>query len=161
MDELIRWLRGKADFVLLDTAPALIAADALALAAKCDGAVIVADAQKTTQAALAAVRHELSRVGVPIIGAILNRLGPAQAKRYPDQYGAYYSSSYRYRARAEKCSRTGHLRDLRRLDPQQMFERESPAAPERVPETGPEATPDVVELDPAEQVDPRERMWRS
>ena len=124
MDELIRWLRGKADFLLLDTAPALIVADAVALAPRCDGAVIVADARNTTRGALARARHELSSVGVPIIGAILNRLDRAQAKRYPDQYDGYYSSSYRYRAEESNGSRDGSARRDSERNLEQVFERQ-------------------------------------
>ena len=155
MDELIRWLRGKADFLLLDTAPALIVADALALAPRCDGAVIVADARNTTRGALARVRHELNSVGVPIIGAILNRLDRAQAKRYPDQYDGYYSSSYRYRAEESNGSRDGSPRKTSERNPEQESERQPPQEPAR------EMSPEVVEVDEAEQLDPRERMWHS
>jgi polysaccharide biosynthesis transport protein len=157
MDELIRWLRGKADFVLLDTAPALIVADAMALAPRCDGVVIVADARNTTRAALARVRHELSSVGVPIVGAILNRLGPAQAKRYPDQYGAYYSSSYRYRSDESNSFRELPPRGISKPSPGQKLE----PKPGPAPEPARDVTPDVVELDPIEQLDPSEQMWRS
>jgi tyrosine-protein kinase len=158
MDELIRWLRGKADFVLLDTAPALIVADAVALAPRCDGVVIVADARNTTRAALARVRHELSSVGVPIVGAILNRLGPGQAKRYPDQYGAYYSSSYRYPSEESNSFRELPPRGASKPSPGQKLE---PSRPRPAPEPAREVAPDVVELDPIEQLDPSERMWRS
>jgi succinoglycan biosynthesis transport protein ExoP len=157
MDELLRWLRGKADFVLLDTAPALIVADALALAPKCDGVVIVADARNTTRAALARVRNELSSVGVPIVGAILNRLGPAQAKRSPDQYGAYYSSAYRYRSEESNSFRELPPRGTSKPSPGQKVE----PRPRSAPEPARELEPDVVELDPIERRDPSERMWRS
>jgi capsular exopolysaccharide synthesis family protein len=154
MDELIRWLRGKADFVLLDTAPALFAADALALAPKCDGAVIVADARNTTQAALARVRHDLSSIGVPIVGAILNRLSPGHAKRYPDQYGAYYSSSYRYRVEEPSSSR-------RNRSPKEISERNLERALASESSVAPEVERDVVNVDPAEEREQDSRMWRS
>jgi hypothetical protein len=158
MDELIRWLRGKADFVLLDTAPALIAADALALAPKCDGAVIVADARNTTQAALARIRHDLSSIGVPIVGAILNRLSHGQAKRYPDQYGAYYTSSYRYLGEEPSSSRTNRSpREISGRNLEQALAPESQVAPE--PKREVEA--DVVRVDPAEEREPDAEMWRS
>jgi capsular exopolysaccharide synthesis family protein len=157
MDELIRWLRGKADVVLLDTPPALIVADALALAPKCDSVVIVADAGDTTRAALARVRHELSSVGVSIVGAILNRLGPAQAKRYPDQYGTYHSSSYGYRSEESNSFRELPRRGVTKPSPGRKVE----PRPRPAPEPAREVAADVVELDPIERLDPSERMWRS
>ena len=92
---------------------------------------------------------------MPIIGAILNRLDRAQAKRYPDQYDGYYSSSYRYRAEEQNGSRDGSPRGTSELNLEQVSERQPPHEPVR------EMAPDVVEVDEAERLDPRERMWRS
>jgi Mrp family chromosome partitioning ATPase len=93
MDHLLTVLRERADFILLDTTPALAVADALALAPKSDGVIIVADAAQTTRAAISRLRQQFEGVGATIIGGILNNLDPAHAKRYPG-YDRYYYASY-------------------------------------------------------------------
>jgi polysaccharide biosynthesis transport protein len=91
MDQLLAVLRGRADFVLLDTTPALVVADALVLAPKSDGVIVVADAAQTTRAAVSRLRQQFEGVGATIIGGILNNLDPSHAKRYPGYNRYYYS----------------------------------------------------------------------
>ena len=94
MDEVIESLRAVADFVLFDTTPSLVVADALELAPKVDGIVVVVDGSKTTRQAATHLRHQLERVGGLIVGGVLNNLDPGQEV----QYGRYYRSkgdSYR------------------------------------------------------------------
>lgn len=94
MDAVIGSLRSVCDFVLIDTPPSLVVADALELAPKTDGIIIVVDGSKTTRQAATHLRHQLERVGGLIVGGILNNLDPGQEV----SYGRYYSSkgaSYR------------------------------------------------------------------
>jgi capsular exopolysaccharide synthesis family protein len=100
MDELLNTLREAFDFVILDTAPALVVSDALVLAPKSDGIIVVCDASKTTRAAATQMRHQLHGVGGRVIGGILNNLDPAIAKRYPG-YGPYYRYADKYGYRQE------------------------------------------------------------
>ncbi len=73
MEELLETLRGQFDLVLLDTAPALLVADPLYLAPLTDGVVVVADATRTSRAAVDDVKDTFERVGAWIIGGIVNR----------------------------------------------------------------------------------------
>ncbi len=94
MDDVLVTLRSVADFVLIDTPPSLVVADALELAPKVDGIIVVVDGSKTTRQAAIHMRHQLERVGGLIVGGILNNLDPGQET----PYGRYYSSqdsSYR------------------------------------------------------------------
>ena len=94
MDEVLATLRSVADFVLIDSPPSLVVADALELAPKVDGIVVVVDGSKTTRQTAIHLRHQLERVGGLIVGGILNNLDPGQEA----PYGRYYSSrdaSYR------------------------------------------------------------------
>jgi capsular exopolysaccharide synthesis family protein len=104
MDEIVSTLRDVADFVLIDTPPSLVVADALELAPKSDGIIVVVDGSKTTRQAATHLRHQLERVGGLIVGGILNNLGPGQEA----PYGRYYrSASESYRKPTRKARKEG------------------------------------------------------
>jgi polysaccharide biosynthesis transport protein len=94
MGELIAELREVADFVIVDTAPILLVADALALAPLVEGVIFVADSEVTTRGAVAHAREQLEQVGAPIIGAVFNNFDPSKARNYSPY--AYYPYRYRY-----------------------------------------------------------------
>jgi capsular exopolysaccharide synthesis family protein len=95
MGELVADLREVADFVILDTAPILLVADALALSPLVDGVLIVADAESTSRSAVTNAREQLDQVGAPLFGAVLNDFDPSKARAYPN-YGGYYGYRQRY-----------------------------------------------------------------
>ncbi len=95
MGELIDDLRDASDFVVIDTAPVLLVADALALAPLVDGVLFVADAQNTSRAAVTQARDQLEQLGARVIGAVLNNVDPNKARAYSKHYG-YYSGYHRY-----------------------------------------------------------------
>lgn len=92
---LLTELGRQADFVVVDTAPLLVA-DALTLAQVVDGVVLVAAAQ-TSRTAITHARTQLDSVGANVVGAVLNKFKPRRAR----QRGSYYASHYgaRYPAR--------------------------------------------------------------
>jgi tyrosine-protein kinase len=95
MSEVISGLKEVADFVILDTAPVLLVADALALSPFVDGCLLVADAEHTSRGAVTHAREQLEQVGTPIVGAVLNDFDPSKARAY--RYDGYYSvPNYRY-----------------------------------------------------------------
>jgi non-specific protein-tyrosine kinase len=96
MAEIISGLREVADFVIIDTAPVLAVADALALAPRCDGVLLVADAGETTHTGIRIAREQIEKVGGDIVGGVYNNFDPSKAKTY----GSYrYYSSYGYGGR--------------------------------------------------------------
>src|SRR4051812_9147204 len=97
MDDFLEELRKVADFVLLDTPPSLVVSDALGLAPKADGSIVVVDAASTHRSALSHLRSQLDRVGGNVIGSILNNLDRQRSKYY-DRYGGYYQAGERYKA---------------------------------------------------------------
>ena len=106
MEEVLTTLRRIADFVLLDTPPALVVADALGIASKADGVLVVADASKTHRSALVYTRTQLERAGGEVFGGILNNLDPGAAKR--TYYGSYtYDGGDRYKTKAGSNGQTG------------------------------------------------------
>lgn len=85
-------LEKQGDFVLIDTAPVLVVADALVLTRLVDAVILVADAQRTSKAAVDQARHQLHQVDARIIGSVLNNLDPRKASGYY-AYGGYSSLS--------------------------------------------------------------------
>jgi|SRR6266567_811281 len=96
MGELLVELREVADFVVIDTAPILLVADALALAPLVDGVLFVADSEVSTRGSVNHAREQLEQVGAPILGAIYNNFDPSKGRTYYP-YSGYYGPYYRYR----------------------------------------------------------------
>jgi Mrp family chromosome partitioning ATPase/capsular polysaccharide biosynthesis protein len=70
------------DFVLLDSPPATVAADAVALAAHVDGVIVVASAVRSSSRVVAALRQRLDQVGARVIGGVMIGKGPAARHRH-------------------------------------------------------------------------------
>jgi len=108
MTKLLVALRAHADYILLDTPPVLAVADALLLAPRTDGVIVIADAGTTTRSALAATRQELEQVGAKVLGGVLNNLDPKRARSYPSYVRDYYGYGYgRYTSKG-RTSENGH-----------------------------------------------------
>ncbi len=88
MGEILAGLRDVADYVIIDTAPMLLVADALALGPLVDGVLFVADSEHTSRSAVAHAREQLDQVGAAVIGSVLNNFDPSKAKAYR-HYGYY------------------------------------------------------------------------
>ncbi len=107
MERVLDELRARFDIVLLDTPPALVVSDALALAPRSDGVLLVVDAT-TRRAAVVHLSQEFEGVGGRILGGILSNLDSKEAKRYPGSYRSRYSSG---NYRAEEAIESGWSRD--------------------------------------------------
>ena len=79
---LLGTLRANFDLILLDTPPALATADLTLVAPYADGAVLVAEADKTDLDAMTQVAGELAGAGLTRIGAVLNRFHAAGSVGY-------------------------------------------------------------------------------
>jgi polysaccharide biosynthesis transport protein len=72
MTRLLDELRLRFDFILLDTAPAIVVADAFSLVPLTDGVIVVAQTAKTRRSAISHVRRQFERMGAVILGGVLN-----------------------------------------------------------------------------------------
>lgn len=93
-DRMIRLLesfRASADFTIIDTAPALLVTDALAMAPHVDAVLYVASSD-TERGTVARARVQLEQVGANVVGAVLNKFDPAKSSGY--DYA--YRYTYRY-----------------------------------------------------------------
>lgn len=79
-------LRSRFDTVVIDTPPMMVASDAVLLAPLCDACVLVVSSGQTDAEALVQSQRELEDAGGHVIGVVLNRFDPAEA-RYRSTYG--------------------------------------------------------------------------
>ena len=87
MQELMSTWREEYDHVIVDTPPVLPFADALALAARADGVILVTRSDVSQTKALLRARDVLSRSGANILGFVLNAVRrPEYFKAYPAYY---------------------------------------------------------------------------
>jgi capsular exopolysaccharide synthesis family protein len=82
MRQFLKEQRDLFDFIILDCPPALVVADAMALAPLADAVLVVADAKESDREAVSRLREELDQVGGKIVGAVLNRSKQATKSSY-------------------------------------------------------------------------------
>jgi capsular exopolysaccharide synthesis family protein len=87
--QLWNQLRDLSDFVLVDSPPVLPVADALILASRLDGTIVVLNATGTHRSAGVHAQESLQRVDARILGSVLNNFD-ASGGNYGSAYGAYY-----------------------------------------------------------------------
>lgn len=99
LGQLIASLRASADFVIIDSPPAMGMADAALLAAHADGAIVIATQGRTIRARLTDALLALGANGASVLGIVVNR----STRRLPRTYSAYYlrESSVRRPAAAD------------------------------------------------------------
>jgi polysaccharide biosynthesis transport protein len=104
MIDFISERRGVVDFIVIDCPPLLVVADGLELAARVDGILYVADAERTPRAALKEARRQLEWVGARVLGAVLNNAPLVRASSYG------YLPTRGYDVPAERASANGGRR---------------------------------------------------
>ncbi len=90
MQAILRQLREQADVLILDTPPMMAVTDAVVLAPRVDGVLLVARPGGTKISALRTAVEQLRRTGANILGVVLNEV---QMKGYRYRY---YSNMYYY-----------------------------------------------------------------
>jgi capsular exopolysaccharide synthesis family protein len=89
MKEFLALAGAKFDFVLIDTPPVAILADAIILSRLVDGVVMVAEVGKTSRNAFTRVCKILKEAKVRLLGVFLNKVSINSSDHY--YYSAYYS----------------------------------------------------------------------
>ena len=115
MRDLIDNLKDDFDYVLFDTPPVLLFSDALGLASRCDGTILIASAKTTDGRAFDHAVDLLGDVEADLLGAVLNRYDSSSLLQgYGYNYG--YAHSYKRLAEhyAEEQNKGGVLSWLRR-----------------------------------------------
>ncbi|RQQ47555.1 tyrosine protein kinase [Burkholderia stagnalis] len=99
LGSLLEVLRARYDYVLIDTPPVLVAADATMIARHVPVALMIVRAEQTRVGDLREALKRLSRGGVMPAGAVLNGLLP-RLGRYGGKYGGYRYTRYEYSERS-------------------------------------------------------------
>lgn len=87
-DELVKRLSAEHQFVIVDTPPVLPVADALVIAPRMDGVVLVAQLGRTRRDEIRRARTSIDDAGVPILGIVANLAARAGGRRYRYEYGS-------------------------------------------------------------------------
>ena len=90
--ELLSWLEGRFDAVVIDTAPVLAFTDAALISVVADGTLVVARVRKTDGNKLREAVEKLRRVGAPLAGIVLNGAAVDSSSTY---YYEYYDGEDR------------------------------------------------------------------
>lgn len=87
MGELLAKLESRYDMVILDTAPAIVAGDAVGLAQRCGATILVARAMNEKRGTIARLKNELSDTRAEFLGVLINAVRPSA--------GGYLRKNYR------------------------------------------------------------------
>jgi len=112
MGHVIDYLAQRYEFVLFDSPPLLTISDAMVLAQRLDGIVLVVRGGKTTQASLKNVVELLSKTQTEIIGIVLNDIDFRR-----ERYYYYYNSKhyYKYYGKEEGETLEGRIQHHRKM----------------------------------------------
>jgi succinoglycan biosynthesis transport protein ExoP len=88
---LLEAVRGRFDWILIDTAPVLSAPDAEQLAQLASGILLVVAAEMTPREDVMRAEQELAKTRVPFAGCVLNR---ARVEHHGYYYAPYYNKAY-------------------------------------------------------------------
>lgn len=95
MREIVRALKTRYDWILIDTPPVLAMADTPVLCPFVDGVILVVASEASGRPAVQRAVDQLSSVGGTVIGAVLNKVDLKRNSYYYSQYyGEYYRSYY-------------------------------------------------------------------
>lgn len=87
--EMIRILKQKFDYIVIDAPPLGSVIDAAVIAGVCDAAILVIAANSVSRRYVRTVREQLEVTGCRILGAVLNKADFKQNKYYGKYYGEY------------------------------------------------------------------------
>ena len=89
-DELIKLMRDKYDYIIVDAAPLGAVIDASVISTACDGAAIVISSNEIGYRFAKEVKLQLEKGKCKILGAILNRVPTKSSSYYSRYYRKYY-----------------------------------------------------------------------
>ena len=104
-DRLIAFAREQYDVILIDTPPLGSVIDTAIIAPKCDGVVLVVEANKCSYHFVQDIRKQLEITDCRILGVVLNKVKVEKSGYYNRYYkGGYYKGYYKpyYEDKGEK-----------------------------------------------------------
>ena len=117
--DVIASLKEQAEMVIIDTPPLLAVTDPLLLGSSVDGAMLVVDTRKTRRATVRQAAEMLSQAGIPLLGAVLNKLTNRATS------GHYYNYHYydAYHTNPEDSGNGGHPPNGKTRNPFRILKR--------------------------------------
>ena len=100
MSEILAQVKVSYDIVLIVSSPVLTTTDAVIVATKADGVVMIYQVGQVARGALKRAKTQLENAKATVIGVVLNGLKPETGKDYKD-YG-YYGYYYGYGSESEE-----------------------------------------------------------
>lgn len=94
MQQVLNELNEEADFVIVDTPPALTVADASILGPRVNGVVLVLKIAATRRDALIQAQETLQKTGAHVLGVVMNHATPGRGGYYNYYYYRYYNYEY-------------------------------------------------------------------
>lgn len=99
-DALLAELKEHYDYVIVDTPPINLVSDALTISQKCDGVLLIVRTSVTSYEAFKKALSSAEKLGISILGAVMNGVGSKNDKyysynKYKYKYG-YYNKRYNY-----------------------------------------------------------------
>lgn len=91
---LLANLRAEYDVILVDCPPLGWVIDAAVIAPNCDGAILVVESGAISYRYLQEVKKQLEVTGVPILGAVLNKVKVEKGGYYNRYYSGHYKGYY-------------------------------------------------------------------
>lgn len=101
MGELLAKLESRYDMVILDTAPAIVAGDAVGLAQRCGATILVARAMTEKRGTIARLKNELTDTRAEFLGVLINAVRPSAGGYLRRNYRAAHAYQHRGRKAAK------------------------------------------------------------
>lgn len=93
-DSMLQQLSEKYDYIIVDTPPLNLVSDALVISKKCDGLLYVIRSSVTTYEAFRKSLNSTERLGVNLVGVVINAINSQSGKYYKSKYGKYGKYGY-------------------------------------------------------------------
>jgi len=93
MEDMIKDLESKYDYIVFDTPPVSVVTDAAVLSKFCDGVILVIKQKFTDRGSAQLAKRTLENVGANIIGCVLNQFKAGQSSK---SYAYYNYKKYNY-----------------------------------------------------------------
>lgn len=102
LTDLLKELRQKYDYIIIDTPPIGSVIDAAIVAKECDGAVLVIESDRVRYKDAQRVQEQLKKTGCRILGAVLNKVDVKKDRYYHRYHYYYYADRQKHEEKAEK-----------------------------------------------------------
>jgi len=114
LQELLDWARKHYDRIIIDSPPIMGIADGAILGAKCDGALFVIWAGRTSRRYVRVAKMTAVSRGAKLFGFVLNNLEPGRVGyyHYYPYYYSYYSHGYYYGHKDQDAGKGGDFKGV-------------------------------------------------